>query len=188
MKANMKRFSPKLVFGYLYFIFNVQFPSFFKKIHLFCRELQTKVRFKGQYIFVFWMLQGHVFWDVRTNVCVSNCVCLCIRDSPCRLSNMCCHWETHWEDLLNLALTPETPTPSVLARALCRTPLKPRRLNNEILSGMPLQPARMHCEEKPKANLIIFKREFVENALNDSWKQKFVIQVYNPIKNTCKWN
>lgn len=56
---------------------------------------------------------------------------LCIREFLCRLSNMCCHWETHWEDLLNLALTPEMQTPAVLSAALYRTPFNPSQLNNE---------------------------------------------------------
>lgn len=60
---------------------------------------------------------------------------LCIREFLCRLSNMCCHWETHLEDLLNLALTRETQTPGVLSAALCRTPFKPGQLNNEQLSS-----------------------------------------------------
>lgn len=150
----------KLVFGHFVFKFNIQFPPFFK-MRLFCRELRTKqqcnlmsfisMHFRGRHVFMFWMLQGRVFQDVR--MCVQLHVSMCIRDFPCRLSNMCCHWETHWEDLLNLALTPETPTPTVLSPALCRTPLKSRRLNNEILSGLPLHPGRLRCEEKPKKHL-----------------------------------
>lgn len=105
-----------------------------------------------------------VFQDVQTmRVCVSSR--MCIRDSPCRLSNMCCHWEPHWADLLNLALTPETPTPTVLSPALCRTPLKAWRLNNENPSARPLQPARLKWEEEAKSILISYKKELGENPL-----------------------
>lgn len=168
----MERFLPKLVFGYLYFKFDVQFPSFFKKNPPVLWRTTDKSAFQRPiYLCVLNAAGSCVLGCTDKRLCVQLRVCLCIRDFPCRLSNMCCHWETHWEDLLNLALTPETPTPTVLAQALCRTPLKPRRLNNEILSGMPLQPARLHREEKPKTNLVIFKREFVGNAVNDNWKQ-----------------
>lgn len=155
----------KLVFGHFVFKFNVQFPSFFK-MQLFCRELRTK-RQCNLMSFHFHAFQRPTYQVLNaTGSCVPGCtdkclcvqlhVSMCIRDFPCRLSNMCCHWETHWEDLLNLALTPETPTPTVLSPALCRTPLKPRRLNNEILSGLPLQPGRLRCEEKPKKHLARF--------------------------------
>lgn len=69
----------------------------------------------------------------RTRVCWALVACEAMRwwFSPRRLYSMCCHWETHWEDLLNLALTPETQTPAVLSAALCRTPFKLGQLNNE---------------------------------------------------------
>lgn len=106
----------------------------------------------------------HVPNPVRCFRMYRRCLCVrshvCIRDFPCRLSNMCCHWETHWEDLLNLALTPETPTHTVLSPALCRTPLKPRRLNSEEPTGLPLQTARLNWEENQNQFLSVVRRNW----------------------------
>lgn len=121
------------------------------------------MHFKRRYSCMFQTLSGVPGCTDNVRVCVHLHVSLCIRDFPCRLSNMCCHWETHWEDLLNLALTPETPTSTVLSPALCRTPLKPRRLNNEKHSGLPLQPARLNWEENQNQFLSFFKKELGEN-------------------------
>lgn len=121
------------------------------------------MHFKRRHSCMFQTLSGVPGCTDNVRVCVHLHVSLCVRDFPCRLSNMCCHWETHWEDLLNLALTPETPTSTVLSPALCRTPLKPRRLNNEKHSGLPLQPARLNWEENQNQFLSFFQKELGEN-------------------------